>query len=200
MLTLSNSVHPGWLLGMSSNAVRYRRCHGDAFPLPENIAGADESLFELDGYVPSREDLRDPRVRECLGSLNVLAYGGQRSSRSTTAHTSPFTAGQKSMVGRTLRRLRFYKVDPLAGEPDRACLQQLLKNRDFYGLEQFHARRPYQRDKVNVLHKQLRPLELAQRLTGEAAKLHEQMETSIERTNDEMEFLCSSGRRPDIRP
>ena len=103
------------------------------------------------------------------------------------------------MLARLAQRIASYLPDTVSGT-DAECLQYLLKDKDYYGLDQFSTRRPFDRSKIKVLRKASRPLDLASRLSGEAREYHTNYTSLIERTEDEMEAMLASGDMPDIRP
>ena len=175
-----------------------RRQHGDPFPLPERVYGG--GLPRVSGLSIGPPRLRDPRLKEAIRSLNFLESGGSRGFGSNSASSVAALSGaQRSIIARTLWRLDLFGPDEQTCT-DRVCLEQLLKNRDFYGLEQFNLRRPFDRSRVKILHSCFKPRDLDHRLRGRAAALHADFQNSIERTAQEVEYLSEVNSATVIRP
>ena len=125
--------------------VRYsaiaRRLHGDPFPLPYRLVGDEFRHVRCGGFTALGRVLRSRIFRECVQSLNVLAGFDEHVPHNLSATRGFLSSSQGSMLARIAQQIASYLPDTVCGT-DAECLQHLLKDKDYYGLDQFSTRRP----------------------------------------------------------
>ena len=176
------------------------RRHGDPFPLVAPRASVDAAAYRVDDFVPSRRLLSDPRLAESLGALNSLEHTAVAGLKRPAALASDrLTSAQVSVTGRVARRLARYprQDDDLT---DESALASLLAGRSWYSDMDVHQRVDYNPDHLKIFRKKLVPRPLAPRLNGDARDLLDRYQTTIERSEQEVEHLLANSDVPVVRP
>ena len=174
------------------------RRHGDAFPLPTSVAAGVEKSRSSVLY--RRRSTLQIRVAETSGILNELESSVAVGRLPPVApSTLPPTPAQRSVIQHVIDTIAHFGDDD-TGVSDQSALCDLLKSRDYYSVEQSHARVPFRRGKLTFLQKQFRPLALLPRPTGEALRLRTGFKHYIERSKVELERLSESGDLLHVRP
>ena len=155
--------------------------HGDPFPLPS--LGCEASLRRGG---PRERSIRR-RTSEAISSLNRLdAPRSVADPDSLGAQQSVLTASQFSIVQRLDQRIRLFGLRPTTRRGE--ALAQLLKAKDLYSATPTPVR-PYDPDKLSLLHDRLPALPLRPRLSDEGRQFYDQAHRLIVRTPREVELL-----------
>ncbi len=119
----------------------------DRFPLPYQLVGDEFRLVRCGDFAAPGHVLRSRIFRESVQSLNILAGFDEQVRKNLSASRGFLSSSQGSMLVRLAQRITSYLPDTVSGT-DAECLQHLLKDKDYYGLDQFSTRRPFDRSKI----------------------------------------------------